>query len=137
MPDAGARGPSRTVAVLAGGLVFASAIAATRPLQVGSLLVVLVAATAITSAGLLRRGRDGSSGSPGVTARRQAAAWPWLAVFLVLCGWELTMFLAGNNPAWPTLSILSDSLLDSAPWRFVAGLGWYGGGVWLVSRCLR
>ena len=121
------------IVVATAGLIFAGAISLTLPLHSGSLAAVCVAGGALVLVSLI---------SPGPTdeksrTMRLVQTVPWIAIFLIWCAWEVTMFFAGNNHQWPTLSILTDPIFDDPVGRFIGGLAWYCGSVWLVRRCWR
>ena len=109
-----------------GGLLFATGIAATAPFQRGSLIVVSIAALVVLVVGLRR------PAVPVATMLTLRAAMPWTVIFLCWCAWEVILYYAGNSPEWPTLSILSDRVFDAPAGRFVGGIAWYWGAVWLV-----
>lgn len=74
-----------------------------------------------------------------VPARRPAdfersAALTWLALALLLGGWEATTLVWGNDSAHPTLSRLLDPVLATYPGRLLGWLGWLAMGRWLVTR---
>ncbi|MEI8080899.1 MAG: hypothetical protein WCI74_03545 [Actinomycetes bacterium] len=121
----------RMVVVLGGGLAFSIGIAATQPLQRGSLLVVSAAVAVVLIAGM-RAPRAHPTRDV-----RLADALPWIALFVVGCLWEAAMALLGNNDTWPTLSVITDQWLDQAQYRFVAAAAWYGAAVWLIRRVSR
>ncbi len=77
--------------IVLGGLAFAAGIGATKSLQQGSFIVVLIAGVALFLVGL-RNPRVQPS-----THIRMADAWPWIAMFLVVCAWDIVMLRAGNN----------------------------------------
>lgn len=58
----------------------------------------------------------------------------WLALGVAFCLWELGAFLAGNDDAHPTFSILADPVLATYPGRVGGYLLWLATGAWLVSR---
>ena len=95
-----------------------------------SLLVVLVGGAAVVTTAERRR-----AGSAALPVGR--AALPWLAWGVAFCLWELTVWTLGNNDAWPTFSMLLDPILAVPPLRFVAALGWFALGAWLVRRPAR
>jgi len=78
----------------------------------------------------------------GHTDRVKAGRWwPWAAVGVATCLWELTSFLQQSDPATanrdhPTLSAVLDPLLAAGPGRTVAIIGWLAVGGYLVRLML-
>ncbi|MGR6317635.1 hypothetical protein Q2K19_04750 [Micromonospora soli] len=106
---------------------YALVAAAARPLTGPAAWAVLAPGVALLLAGLrrtpVRRPRVG-----------RRAAVTWLGLGVLFCLWELGAFLAGNDDAHPTFSILTDSVLATYPGRVVGYLLWLGTGAWLVTR---
>jgi hypothetical protein len=57
-----------------------------------------------------------------------------LALAMAVGVWELQSFLQHPRSQHPTLSSLSNSLLESHASRMVAFVGWLAGGIWLARR---
>lgn len=118
-----ARGRLVWPAVIGYALLAASARPLTGPAAAAVLLpggVLLVAGLRRTPTRLRRVGRR--------------AAVTWLGLGVLFCLWELGAFLAGNDEAHPTFSILTDPVLDTWPGRVAGYLLWLGTGAWLVTR---
>lgn len=58
----------------------------------------------------------------------------WAGLFAVLCLWELSAFVIGNNDDHPTLSMLADPVLSFGPTRAVCGVAWLACGWYLLAR---
>jgi hypothetical protein len=114
--------------------------------QPGTLPVaVVVAATgppmlylALTRDGQSGQGADGSHGE-----RAGAGAWwPWAAVGVAICLWELSSFLqqsdaATANPDHPTLSAILEPIILHNPGRGLMIICWLAAGVVLARLMLR
>ncbi|MFJ8577348.1 hypothetical protein [Micromonospora sp. NPDC093277] len=98
-----------------------------RPLTGTAAAAVLLPGGVLLAVGLRR-----APGQLRQVGRRAAVAWLGLGV--LFCLWELGAFLAGNDEAHPTFSILTDPLLDTYPGRVAGYLLWLGTGAWLVTR---
>jgi hypothetical protein len=59
---------------------------------------------------------------------------PWAALAGAIALWELQSFLQHPRHQHPTVSSLTNSLLQSQPSRMVALLAWLAVGVWLARR---
>ena len=60
--------------------------------------------------------------------------WVWFALAAAISVWELQSFLQHPRSQHPTLSSLTNTLLESHASRVVAFAGWLAGGVWLARR---
>ena len=59
---------------------------------------------------------------------------PWVALAAAFCALELTELFSQPRSANPTLSSLTNTLLDSHPSKFVGYAGWLAlGGCWSVT----
>ena len=67
----------------------------------------------------------------GATAR---GAWTWAALAGAIACWELQSLLQHPRDQHPTISSLTNTLLQSQQSRMVALLGWLAAGVWLARR---
>ena len=106
---------------------YALVAAAARPLTGPAVAAVLLPGGVLLVAGLRR--------TPGRRRRvGRRAAVTWLALGVLFCLWELGAFLAGNDEADPTFSILADPVLATWPGRVAGYLLWLGTGAWLVTR---
>jgi hypothetical protein len=101
--------------------------ASARPLTGPAAVAVLLPGCALLGVGLRR-----TPTRQRAVGRRTAATWLGLGV--LFCLWELGAFLAGNDEAHPTFSILADPLLATYPGRVAGYLLWLGTGGWLVTR---
>lgn len=68
--------------------------------------------------------------------------WPWAAVGVAICLWELASFLqqsdpATPNPDHPTLSAILEPLFDHNPGRAAITITWLAAGVLLARAMLR
>ena len=63
-----------------------------------------------------------------------AGGWVWFALAAAIGMWELQSFLQHPRSQHPTLSSLTNTLLESHASRMVALVGWLAGGVWLARR---
>jgi hypothetical protein len=63
-----------------------------------------------------------------------AGAWTWAALAGAIAFWELQSLLQHPRDDHPTISSLTNSLLQSQQSRTVALLVWLAGGVWLARR---
>jgi hypothetical protein len=70
--------------------------------------------------------------SPG--SERHGGGWVWAALAGAVTVWELQSFLQHPRSDHPTLSSLSNHLLQSHPSRTAAMLVWLAAGVWLARR---
>jgi hypothetical protein len=64
----------------------------------------------------------------------RATVATWVGLGLVFCAWELVAYYSGNDPAHPTLSLLTDPVFATYPGRVAGYLTWLITGAWLVSR---
>jgi hypothetical protein len=72
---------------------------------------------------------------PAIAGRAvTAGGWMWFALAAAVGVWELQSFLQHPRSQHPTLSSLTNSLLESHASRMVALLGWLAGSVWLARR---
>lgn len=72
---------------------------------------------------------------PASTERAAAGGiWPWLALAAAAAVWELQSFLQHPRTQHPTLSYLTNIVLDAQGSRMVALVGWLASGVWLARR---
>ncbi len=60
--------------------------------------------------------------------------WVWFALAAAIGVWELQSFLQHPRSQHPTLSSLTNTLLETHASRTVALVGWLAGGVWLARR---
>lgn len=67
----------------------------------------------------------------GATA---GGAWAWVALAAAIAFWELRSLLQHPRDDHPTISSLTNSLLQSQQSRMVALLVWLAAGVWLARR---
>ena len=86
---------------------------------VGGLIVILVGG---------RRSAPVASGAP------IRGAWVWLALASAMAIWELQAFLQHPRSAHPTISSLTNDLLQNHVSRAGAMLVWLAAGVWLARR---
>ncbi|MPZ83724.1 MAG: hypothetical protein GEV28_26365 [Actinophytocola sp.] len=68
--------------------------------------------------------------------------WPWAAVGVAVCLWELASFLQQSDPATadpdhPTLSAVLEPLFAQGPGRAAMVVGWLAAGVLLARLMLR
>jgi len=68
------------------------------------------------------------------STRRAAAGWVWLALAMAIGLWELQSFVQHPRSQHPTLSSLTNSLLEGHASRMAAFVGWLAGGIWLARR---
>jgi hypothetical protein len=71
---------------------------------------------------------------PAAPAALVGGAWLWAALAGALAVWELQAFLQHPRAAHPTLSSLSNDLLEGHVPRVGAMLVWLAAGVWLARR---
>ena len=77
----------------------------------------------------------GSRLSPPVAARRPVrGAWLWVVLGGAVAVWELQAFFQHPRAAHPTISSLTNDLLQSHAPRAGAMLVWFAAGVWLARR---
>ena len=62
------------------------------------------------------------------------AGWPWAVLAGLTALWELQAFVQHPRRKHPTLSSLSNDLLQPQASRAVALLVWLAAGLWLVRR---
>ena len=60
--------------------------------------------------------------------------WVWFALAAAIGVWELQSFLKHPRSQHPTLSSLTNTLLEPHASRTVALVSWLAGGVWLARR---
>jgi hypothetical protein len=73
--------------------------------------------------------------SPPVASREPVGgAWVWAALGGAVALWELQAFLQHPRSAHPTVSSLTNDLLQSHVSRAGAMLVWLAAGVWLARR---
>jgi hypothetical protein len=142
MPDhEGARGrPSGPAATVAGGGARRAAVAAAAcaygwwavglpPFSWEASLAVLAAGAAAAVAGGRRRQRR-PAGRPVDVGR----VVPWLALLAAAATLELSSYLQQPRADHPTISSLTNALLDSHPARAAAFAGWLAATVALARR---
>jgi hypothetical protein len=69
--------------------------------------------------------------------RRRTAAggvWGWLALAVAVGVWELQSFVQNPRTQHPTLSSLTNSVLEGHVSRMAGLLAWLAGAVWLARR---
>ncbi len=72
---------------------------------------------------------------PSVAACEPARhAWVWVALAGAVAVWELQAFLQHPRSAHPTISSLTNDLLQHHVSRAGAMLAWLAAGVWLARR---
>jgi hypothetical protein len=73
--------------------------------------------------------------SPSVASHEPApGAWVWVALAGAVAVWELQAFLQHPRSAHPTISSLTNDLLQNHVSRAGAMLAWLAAGVWLARR---
>lgn len=109
--------------------VYAWVTAGLRPFTLPALAAVLGGGVAAIAVGArlprLSTRREGGGASGG---------WTWLALAGAIALWELQSFLQHPRDDHPTISSLTNSLLQSHQSRMVALLIWLAAGVWLARR---
>ena len=71
---------------------------------------------------------------PGAARDLVGGAWLWVALAAAAAVWELQAFLQHPRSAHPTVSSLTNDLLQSHVSRAGAMLAWLAAGVWLARR---
>jgi ABC-type nitrate/sulfonate/bicarbonate transport system permease component len=66
----------------------------------------------------------GTRRRPVGAAEPSRALWPWVALAAAIAMWQLVAYLQGPRTDHPTLSSLTNALLDSHPARAVAFAAW-------------
>lgn len=126
-PVIGAATASRTGLVYLAMIGYALLAAFARPLTAPAVAAILVPGSALLYWGVRR--------APTRSIRvSRATVATWLGLGLVFCGWELVAYYSGNDPAHPTLSILTDPVFATYPGRVAGYLVWLLTGAWLVTR---
>ncbi|HEX6596295.1 MAG TPA: hypothetical protein VF045_05135, partial [Acidimicrobiales bacterium] len=67
-------------------------------------------------------------------ARPPAAVWPWTAVAAATALWQLAAYLQHPRTDHPTLSSLTNAVLDSHPARALAFVAWLAAAAALARR---
>lgn len=123
--------------VLVAVVVCCGAAAVLRPFTVP--VEVAVAVAIAGTAGLAAAGRPG----PRPPAMEEAAparpptwanAWPWLALFGALAGWELAAFFSSPRHDHPTISSMLAEVINSYPGRAALIAAWLSLGWVLFLR---
>ena len=76
----------------------------------------------------------GRMSAPAAARDPVGGAWVWLALGGATALWELQAFLQHPRSAHPTISSLTNNLMQSHVSRAGAMLVWLAAGVWLARR---
>ncbi|MFB9234034.1 hypothetical protein ACFFWC_00535 [Plantactinospora siamensis] len=117
----------RRVPVSVAVIGYALCAALAQPLTLAALVAVLLPGVPLAWYGVRRTPRT------RIWAGRRTVL-TWLGLGVAFCLWELGAFLAGNDDAHPTFSMLADPVLAGYPGRVAGYLLWLGTGAWLVRR---
>lgn len=82
---------------------------------------VLAGGAAAVLWGAIRRRRPARTAGGAVERR---AVWPWAALVAILAIWQLAAYVQNPRIDHPTLSSLTNALLDSHPARTLAFVAW-------------
>ena len=95
----------------------------------------LPALAAVLGGGLVVILAGGRLSAPVAAAREPAGgAWVWLALAAALAVWELQAFVQHPRSAHPTISSLTNNLMQHHVSRAGLMLVWLAAGVWLARR---
>jgi hypothetical protein len=61
-------------------------------------------------------------------------SWVWVALLVVLLGWELVSYRLSPRIDHPTLSSIADATMSTHPGRFAVFAAWLAIGYWLFRR---
>ena len=100
----------------------------------GLLPFTLPALAAVLGGGLVVILVGGRLSAPAATREPVGGAWVWLALAGGLAVWELQAFVQHPRSAHPTISSLTNSLMQNHVSRAGLMLVWLAAGVWLARR---
>jgi hypothetical protein len=98
-----------------------------RPFTAGAALAVIGAGLVAMAVG--HAGRLGNTGSVAL-----AGSSGWLVLLALLGGWQVLALVQQPRSQHPTLSSITNALLDSHGSRVVAFVAWLAGACWLARR---
>ena len=112
--------------------LYALVAALCRPLTVPALVAVMVVGVPLFCVGVWRR--PVVAGPAGARSAGARSAAVWLGLAFVGVAFELGLWLGPNDTDHPTLSTLTDPVLNTYVGRVLGYVAWVGSGVWLVTR---
>jgi hypothetical protein len=110
-------------------LTYAWLVSGLRPFTWPSLVAVVGGGLVIIAIGARLR-----SVSPCGETPKVPGSWGWLALAGGAAVWEWQAFVQHPRHRHPTISSLSNTLLENQPSRMLAVLAWLAAGIWLARR---
>jgi hypothetical protein len=122
-----------TVALMAGGLLYATLASITQPFTVTADVVTAVPLVVVFALVLVTLLRPTTTADRPPSSGRSRGASVWLAVLVAMTAWELYCYVNQPRPMHPTLSVLIDLLDRTHIGKTAAFTAWLALG-WFLAR---